>query len=194
MIPAGAAAGQVLTMWTQDFSRTGTGFANTPTVPVAHLNVTGSGPAYSLANGAALRASIAGAEIETLGAATASLLDPATFSPPNLYGQPGVQLTSTGSSLGVNGVIARTISLATTRDSARGLGALCRRDRRHARIDGQQHDRAHHPFTYTASRFNRSTDQGGWSKLHVHVPEFRDNIDVPANYTLRSACGSTTAR
>ena len=33
----------VLTLWTEDFQRTGGGFTNTPTVPVAHFEVTGSG-------------------------------------------------------------------------------------------------------------------------------------------------------
>src|SRR4029077_16782218 len=39
-IPASATG--VLTLWTEDMQRTGMGFANIPTVPVAHFNVTGS--------------------------------------------------------------------------------------------------------------------------------------------------------
>ena len=37
-----ATATGVLTMWTEDFSRTGNGFSKIPTVPVMHLNVTGA--------------------------------------------------------------------------------------------------------------------------------------------------------
>ena len=34
----------VLTLWTQDFDRTGLTFSNIPTVPVAHFNVNGTAP------------------------------------------------------------------------------------------------------------------------------------------------------
>ena len=54
-IPAGASG--VATLWTQDFQRLGNGFANTPTVPVAHYNVTGTAPAtpFTIAAGTDLR-------------------------------------------------------------------------------------------------------------------------------------------
>src|SRR5262249_12360167 len=73
----------VLTLWTEDFSRTGQGFAKIPTVPVAHFKVTGTaGSTYSISAGTALRSSFgAPAMVEALGAASAVLLDPSTFSP-----------------------------------------------------------------------------------------------------------------
>ncbi len=77
-----AAATGVLTLWTQDFARTGGGFSNIPTVPVMHLNISGAAAVpYTIADGTPLRASIPGAAVETLGAPTGALLDPATFVP-----------------------------------------------------------------------------------------------------------------
>ena len=47
-IPASATG--VLTLWTEDFERTGGGYLDIPTVPVAHFNVTGrAGPVYTIA-------------------------------------------------------------------------------------------------------------------------------------------------
>jgi hypothetical protein len=58
VIPGGT-TGQVLTLWTQDFDRTGGAWANIPTVPVAHFNVTGTtGVSYVLLPGDPLRASL----------------------------------------------------------------------------------------------------------------------------------------
>src|SRR5207245_2853156 len=65
-----------ITLWTEDFRRTGPGFANLPTVPVMHLNVIGTAPSvYTIADGTALRASLgAGALVEAIGPATGTLL------------------------------------------------------------------------------------------------------------------------
>lgn len=188
VIPAGAVAGQVLTMWTQDFSRTGLGFANIPTVPVAHLSVTGAGPAYALAVGTALRASIGGAEIETLGPATTTLLDPGAFGPP----KPGmssqeVQLTATGSSLGVNGLVGShdfpgDYAAIAHEPSARYAAAIG--DTLELTVNNTTS--AHHPFHLHGFSIQplELTKAGGPNYTFTY-PEFRDNIDVPANYTLR---------
>jgi hypothetical protein len=55
-------ASGVLTLWTQDYERTGLGFADLPTVPVMHLQVGGApvSPACTIAANTPLRASIAG--------------------------------------------------------------------------------------------------------------------------------------
>ena len=91
-IPPGATG--TLTLWTSDFSRAGQGFANIPTVPVMHLNVTGAAAAtYTIVSGTNLRAAT-GDPVPTLGAPAASLLNPAVFAPVKL-GSSGqdVQLT-----------------------------------------------------------------------------------------------------
>ena len=136
----------VLTLWTQDFDRTGGGFAKVPTVPVAHLNVTGSaGSVYTIADGTPLRASIPGAAVETLGPATVSLLDPATFLP--APGKPGlssqdIQLTAVGGmNLGINGFEGHArLHRRLHGGRARVVGTLCRRDRRHVGVDGHERD------------------------------------------------------
>lgn len=188
VIPTGALVGQVLTMWTQDFSRTGLGFSNIPTVPVAHLSVTGAGPAYSLTPGTALRASIGGAEVETLGAATATLLDPSGFAPP----KPGmssqeVALTATGNSLGVDGVIGShdfpgDYTAIAHEPSARYAAAIGDT----LELTVKNTTNAHHPFHLHGFSIQplELTKAGGPNYTFTY-PEFRDNIDVPANYTLR---------
>ena len=75
-IPSSATG--VLTLWTEDLSRTGLGFSNIPTVPVAHFTVSGSVPAYAIAAGTLLRQAT-GNLVEALGPATATLLNPSTF-------------------------------------------------------------------------------------------------------------------
>lgn len=54
VVPSDAAEapdGSVMTLWTRDFSRTGAGFSNIPTVPVMHLTVNGDATPYSITGG-----------------------------------------------------------------------------------------------------------------------------------------------
>jgi FtsP/CotA-like multicopper oxidase with cupredoxin domain len=188
VIPAGATAGQVLTIWTQDFQRTGQGYAKIPTVPVAHLSVTGSGGGYSLASGTALRASIGGAEVETLGAATATLLDPAAFAPakPGMSSQQ-IELTATGSSLGVNGHqgshdFAGDYAAIPHEDSARYAAAIGDT----LELTVFNNTDAHHPFhLHGFSIQPLELIHATGPDYTFPYPEFRDNIDVPARHTLR---------
>jgi FtsP/CotA-like multicopper oxidase with cupredoxin domain len=93
-IPADAPNGSVLTLWTRDYQRTGHGagaggahpfgWAQLPSVPVAHFRVNGTvaGPAYSIGVGTALRP--VGNLVEPLpapplGTLNGGLLDPSTF-------------------------------------------------------------------------------------------------------------------
>ena len=80
-IPSSATG--VLTMWTEDYQRTGNGYSDIPTVPVMHLNVTGTPvvPAYSISARTPLRAAT-GDPVPVLGPPTATFADPTTFSPP----------------------------------------------------------------------------------------------------------------
>jgi FtsP/CotA-like multicopper oxidase with cupredoxin domain len=186
-IPAGATAGQVLTLWTQDFSRTGAGFAHIPTVPVAHLAVTGGGPAYTLAAGTALRASIPGAEVEVLGAPTATVLDPSAFAPakPGLS-TPEIELNATGSSLQINGHVGSHDFPGEYSDIAHEASA------RYAAAIGdtlemtvKNTSNAHHPFhLHGFSIQPLSLTKAGGPNYTFGYAEYRDNIDVPAGYTL----------
>ncbi len=50
--------GDIVTLWTRDYTRTGRGFANTPTVPVLHLRIVASankGRRYAISEGVPLR-------------------------------------------------------------------------------------------------------------------------------------------
>jgi FtsP/CotA-like multicopper oxidase with cupredoxin domain len=95
-IPDTLAVGSVLTLWTRDFERLGGApggpFAQLPTVPVMHLEVTADpadSPAYAIVGGpngvggTPLRASLPGPPlVDPLGAPNGTLLNPATFAPP----------------------------------------------------------------------------------------------------------------
>ena len=85
-IPAGLPVGSVLTLWTRDYTRAGTapvgahagGWAQLPTVPVAHFKVKpGAVGPYTINAGDPLRAAAMMPPVEALGAAVAPiLLDP----------------------------------------------------------------------------------------------------------------------
>jgi FtsP/CotA-like multicopper oxidase with cupredoxin domain len=98
----------VFTLWEENLVRQGTGGPGLPTVPVAHFKIDGSvGVGSAIVDGTPILSSLgAGAEVEVLGAPTATLLDPGAFSPAK-KGMPNqdLQLTNTGSSLGINNII-----------------------------------------------------------------------------------------
>jgi len=107
VVPAGAAAGDVLTLWTLDYKRTGgmqgnAGFSALPTVPVAHFQILGGAETFTMAAGDRLRIlpKAHGEPIEDLKTTTITdhLLDPATFLPPE-PGSPNETLTLTTAGL-----------------------------------------------------------------------------------------------
>ena len=188
-IPAGATG--VLTLWTQDFARTGAagGFTNTPTVPVMHLNVTGAAAAtYAIADGTPLRASIMGAAVETLGMPNAVLLDPAAFAPakPGMSNQ-DIRLTQTaGPMLGIDGVTGMHDVVGPY------TGAPHLASSRYAKLGDtleltvSNMTGAHHPFhLHGFSMQPISLTRTGFPTFTWPYREFRDNIDIPGNYTLR---------
>jgi FtsP/CotA-like multicopper oxidase with cupredoxin domain len=180
----------VLTLWTEDFSRTGQGFAKIPTVPVMHLLVNGvAGSPYTISPGTPLRATFgAPALVEALGGPTAVLLDPSTFAPP----KPGmlsqdIQLTQTGSSLGVNGILGD--------HECPGDYTTCPHPNsaRYAKVGDlleltvtNMTSGAHHPFHFHGfSMQPMDLTKSGSPTYTWPYHEFRDNIDVPPGYTLR---------
>lgn len=183
-IPAGANG--VATMWTEDFSRTGTGFANIPTVPVMHFAINGSvGSTYDIAGGDPVRAAV-GHPVEVLGAPANNLLNPAAFAPP----KPGlssqvVSLTQDGSKLSVNNVFG-THDVPGDYTAAPHLGSS-----RYAKegdllqLQVQNTTGAHHPFHLHGFSIQPKTlTKAGDPTFTWTYPEFRDNVDIPANYTL----------
>jgi FtsP/CotA-like multicopper oxidase with cupredoxin domain len=192
-IPATAAG--VLTMWTEDFQRSGSGsgYMRLPTVPVMHLQVDGQAVApYTIAAGAALRAAT-GDLVPTVGPATAALLNPGAFSPakPGLASQ-DIQLTNAGNLLGVNGHqgshdFSGDYSAIPHENSARyaKLG-----DTLELQVTNKTN--AHHPFhlhgfsIQPIALFDTLTTTGTPKPTYTFpYRDFVDNINVPAQYTLR---------
>jgi hypothetical protein len=181
----------VLTLWTLDMSRTGLGFSNIPTVPVAHFNVVGAaGAPYTIANGTPLRAAT-GDPVPTIGAPTATLLNPAAFAPP----KPGmsaqnIELRSGPSIDGITGShdFPGDYTLVPHPDSTRyaKLGDTLE-------LTVTNTSAAHHPFHLHGFSIqpislvdSDPTDSDGTKPPYTWpYHEFRDNIDVPPLYTLR---------
>ncbi len=99
-IPAGEAVGDVLTLWTRDFQRTGGNnpgnWAMTPTVPVMHLNVTGAKPGapYTIVGGVpagpgGVPAAVVGTELRALPAFTGLPVQPLAPAPGDVLLNPG---------------------------------------------------------------------------------------------------------
>jgi FtsP/CotA-like multicopper oxidase with cupredoxin domain len=184
-IPASAPAGSVLTLWTQDFQRTGSGagWTNTPTVPVMHLRIAGSVPQYTISAGTPLRSSIAGQAVEALGPATGTLLNPASFGKVGSSAQ-DIRLTAGGASLGIDTVRGRhevpdyavAAHLASTRYAKPGDTL---------QLTVTNATGAHHPYhPHGFSIQPISLTKTGSPTYTWPYREFRDNVDVRAGYTL----------
>ncbi|MHC9511967.1 multicopper oxidase domain-containing protein [Kangiella sp. M94] len=187
-----------LTLWTLDFERLSGGggtFANLPTVPVLHLNVTGAAvtPAYSMtgtANGqpdgmvipTPLR-SATGNLVDELGAATATLLDPATFTP-SKDGMASQDIELTSGTPGINGIDSSfsgftPYSAADHVDSSRYAkeGDLLE-------LTVTNSTGAHHPFHLHGFSFQPKSITGPGGTFTWEYQEFRDTVDIPNGHTL----------
>jgi FtsP/CotA-like multicopper oxidase with cupredoxin domain len=189
-IPTAPTTG-VMTLWTRDYDRTGGGFARIPTVPVAHLNLTGAtvSPAFTIAAGTPLRQAT-GDLVPTLGAATGTLLNPATFTPPKTgMAAQAIKFTNAANaSLGVDGVIgAHEVPANVDYTDAAHMGST-----RYAKtgdilqLTVENTTGADHPFHLHGFSIQpilldgpAAADDYAWT-----FPEFRDNVDVPKNYKL----------
>ena len=182
-----AAATGVATLWTQDFSRTGLGFTNTPTVPVMHLNVTGAAGAYTIAAGTPLRTAT-GSPVETLGAPTGTLLNPATFVPAKPgHPPPGPSSSTNVGGLGVNGVQGtHDFPGDYSAAPAAGIGPV-RQAGRHPRTHHHEHDRLPPPLP-PARLLDPAAGPhpGGKSLLHLPLPRVprRDRRPRPLHIAL----------
>jgi FtsP/CotA-like multicopper oxidase with cupredoxin domain len=183
-IPAGLPVGSVLTLWTRDFQRTGTGFSNLPTVPVMHLIVTGpAATTYTIANGTPLRASIPGAAVVTLGAPTGVLLNPASFLPakPGLSNQ-DIRITTAPS---IDGVVG-TFEGFTPYSNAPHIGSSRYAELgRILELTVTNTSSAHHPFHLHGFSIQPISLTEPASTFTWPYREFRDNVDIPGNTTLR---------
>jgi FtsP/CotA-like multicopper oxidase with cupredoxin domain len=197
-----AAASGVWTLWTEDFRRTGggdsaSGWTNTPSVPVAHFNVTGAAvPAYTIAEGTDLRLATLD-PVEVLPAATGHLLDPANFPTPQL-GSPSedIQLTTSGGHPGIDGVAGEhdfTVDYTEQPHGAASRWALIGDGLELTVTNESPADHPFHlhgfsiqPLTFTDCDVfgGDSTDPSDDTPIYTFPHEFMDNIDVPGNCTL----------
>ena len=184
-IPASATG--VLTMWTEDYQRTGLGFSDIPTVPVMHLNVTGSpvSPAYSISAGTPLRAAT-GDLVPVLGPPTGTLLNPATFSPPKLGSAAQNIKFTQGPAPGTIGVDGTTAS----HDVPNYETAPHLHSTRYAKpgdtleLSLTNTTQAHHPFHLHGFSIQPVSLSNGAQTFTWPYHEFRDNVDIPGGFTL----------
>ncbi|HEV7769334.1 MAG TPA: multicopper oxidase domain-containing protein [Solirubrobacterales bacterium] len=186
-IPSAPTSG-VLTLWTEDFERTGAGYSNIPTVPVMHLNLAGAKvtPAYTIAAGTPLRAAT-GDPVETLGAPSSILLNPATFTPAK-KGLPSkvIELTqkaqtelSVDKFFGthdVTGDYADAPHLGSSRYAKQGDTL----ELEVKNVTGANHPFHLHGFSIQPKSLTNGAETYTWT-----YPEFRDNVDVPGGFTLK---------
>jgi FtsP/CotA-like multicopper oxidase with cupredoxin domain len=178
----------VLTMWTEDFQRTGAGYSNLPTVPVMHLKLAGStvSPAYSIAAGTPLRAAT-GNPVQTLGAPSSILLNPATFVPQK-KGLPNqtIQLTQKAQTeLSVDtffgdhdfpGDYMSAPHLDSSRYAKQGDTL---------QLEVKNTTGANHPYHLHGFSIQPVSLTNGGETFTWPYPEFRDNVDIPGGFTLK---------
>jgi FtsP/CotA-like multicopper oxidase with cupredoxin domain len=205
-IPAGLAVGTVLTLWTRDFERLGAGaagggpFAKLPTVPVMHLEVTADpadSPAYAIVGGpngvggTPLRAKVGfpGPLVPTLGAFNATLLTPAGGFVAPKFGMANQDIQLTNGPPGINGIAGtalhgtppdphypNTLHIGSTRYAEKG---------RRLELTVTNTSDAHHPFhLHGFSMQPLSLTRAANPTFTWGYREFRDSINVPADYTL----------
>jgi len=209
------APGTVLTLWTRDFPRLlgapGGPFAQLPSVPVMHLEVTTTDPleVYSIVGGpngvggTQLRAKVGfpGPAVATLGVPNGSLLDPTTFPalPWPKFGDPATwippamvseiaDIKLTSGTPGINGIQGHDLHGPPPYpntphiESSRYAAAAVGRI---LELTVTNMTSAHHPFHLHGFSMQPI------SLTHAVNPtftwayrEFRDSIDVPSNYKL----------
>ena len=163
-------ASGVLTLWTEDFQRAGglNSFAWITTVPVMHLNVSGSGGTYTIANGTPLRPSTD--LVKELLPLQGSLLAQGMGSP--------ITFTNSGGQLGVNGIVGdhdHSTSPASARFAQIG-------DTLELTVTNETG--AHHPFHLHGFSIQPVSLSNGTAVYSYPYHEFVDEVDIPSKHTL----------
>ena len=186
VFPPGASG--VATLWTLDSERTGLGFTNIPTVPVAHFDVTGpvAAPASTITDGTPLR-SATGDPVEVLPAPTDTLIDPATLSPP----KPGMassdmKFTTTGGP-SIDGIKGHHSYTGYYADHAPPASARYAAVGDLLELTVTNMTAAHHPYHlhgFSLQPLAMSGCPGAVTGFTFPRTEFMDNVDVPPGCTL----------
>jgi FtsP/CotA-like multicopper oxidase with cupredoxin domain len=186
--------GDIATLWTRDYPRTGRGFANIPSVPVLHLRIVGSANEsrrFAISEGDPLRIhprvddpteNLRDLEI------TDHLLDPGLFPEP----QPGsadesIRLTVTGGLPTIDHVVGRFDPGGLDYQSIPHIASS-----RFARIGDlleleiKNTTRAHHPFHLHGFSFQPILvlDPSRQPVLHFDYNELVDTFDIPTEHSL----------
>lgn len=182
----------VLTLWTEDFQRVEATYSWTPTVPAMHLKVSGrAATTYNLGNGAPLLASLgAEAMVKALGAATGDLV-------PGEGGQGSldkdIKLTFSNNT-GAFQPSIDGVPMPRDFNGMNGGNPFYLESARHATLSNTMEltvtnmTGAHHPFHlhgFSVQPITLTPRAGITGSSYTFEREFRDIVDVPANYTLR---------
>lgn len=195
-IPASVEQGSVLTLWTEDFQRVAATYSWIPTVPVMHLQVNGSAATpYRIGDGRALRASLgAQAMVKVLREATGDLVlgageDGSTNKDIKL-----TFFTNTGAfEASIDGVPMPRDFTGFTGGVFGSGNPFYLESARHATLANTMEltvtntTGAHHPFHlhgFSVQPTKLTPRTGTTGPSYRFSPEFRDIVDVPANYTL----------
>lgn len=182
-----------LTLWTLDFEKLPGqgGWANIPTVPVLHLNITGPNfvPAFSitgLTNGAVgstiLRSGLD--VVELLGASTASVLDPAGFIPFKLGSSSDIISLTSGPPPSIDGAAGDFSGFDPYSDADHFTSTRYAIEDDLLHLSVTNNTSAHHPFHLHGFSFQPVSITNGVDTLTWGYQEFRDNVNVPAGATL----------
>lgn len=196
-IPKNVAQGSVLTLWTEDYQRVEATYSWIPTVPVMHLKVNGrAATAYQIGNGTKVLARLGGqAMVQVLGAPTGGLVQGS--------GEAGsadkdIKLTffnNTGAfQPSIDGIpMPRDFTGLGPDGQASSGNPFFLESARHADLGKTMEltvtnmTGAHHPFHLHGFSFQPkklSPRAGIKGPKYTFRQEFRDIVDVPANYTL----------
>ncbi|OYT19382.1 MAG: hypothetical protein CCU26_11885 [Nitrospira sp. UW-LDO-01] len=191
-IPKNVAQSSVLTLWTEDYQRVEATYSWIPTVPVMHLKVSGrAATAYEIGNGTKVLARLGGeAMVKVLGAATGGLvLD---------SGEQGsldkdIKLTFSNN-IGAFQPSIDGVPMPRDFDGMASGNPFYLESARHATLSNTMEltvtnmTGAHHPFHLHGFSVQpiKLTPRAGipGGSYMFQRKEFRDIVDVPANYTL----------
>lgn len=181
-IPAGATN---LTLWTQDYQRTGPNpnpmfnpfqYSGLPTVPVAHLTVSGVAPASpAIVHGTAI-----GPAVPALPSTGDTLLNLPSF-PAAGTNDPDIEISTPP---GINGISGSFETVPYP--NAPHIGSSRWAQAGHTLdLTVTNTSQAHHPFHLHGFSFQPiSLTRPAFPTFNWTWEEFRDNIDIPGNYTL----------
>lgn len=193
-VPRSAAVGDTLTLWTSDYSRTGRGFSDIPTVPVLHLKLSNNAnQGYSIGEGVPLLADPRiNRPVEDLKSLTIvdHLLDPNLLMEPRAgSGNEEIKLTTFGNGVtgpSIDGVIGTFDAGAPDFTMIPHLASS-----RFARIGDllelkvTNTTAAHHPFHLHGFSFQPvRVEKQGVTQVTFDFNEFVDTFDIPGEHTL----------